>query len=134
MKINKINQDKIILAIELVCPILKEKLITEAFIVGSVAKGTAKPESDIDLIFYHPNPKKNGDEVHMMDINKYLHNNTKIINKKEIKHGLLHDFNYHLYKDELFHIMYYYGYDSNSIKTSEYLEITEEICNEVEES
>ncbi len=131
MKINKINQDKIILAIELVCPMLKEKLITEAFIVGSVAKGTAKPESDIDI--YLINPLFESHNVHTLpdenypNVKKfvdYLHKIGVKFKKSQLK-GKAFVFYYQLYKGEQFHLMY--DYESESIKKAgEYLEITEE--------
>jgi len=152
MKINKINQDKIILSIELVCPMLKKKLITEAFIVGSVAKGTAKPESDIDIYLINPDFKKQlpGSKYDVQLVPSFSKNiedniegniyTDKIVqllidNGVEFKWLLTKHRNLWqcLYKNEIFHFMY--DYESESIKKAgEYLEITEEICNEVEES
>lgn len=150
MKINKINQDKIILAIELVCPMLKEKLITEAFIVGSVAKGTAKLESDIDIYLINPDFKKQKDSYNIQLIPEIIleendeEKNVYTNKIRELLKNLNVEFKYlktkhnefiwmELYKNEIFHFMY--DYESESIKKAgEYLEITEEICNEVEES
>lgn len=46
---------KIEKAVDLVCQLYKVDIITDAFIIGSVAKGTARKESDIDIILINPN-------------------------------------------------------------------------------
>lgn len=49
-----INEDtiseSILKAIEIICSIYSKRLIEDAYIIGSVAKGTATEESDIDII------------------------------------------------------------------------------------
>lgn len=139
MKINKINQDKILKAIELVCPMLKENLIEEAYIVGSVAKGTARIDSDIDLILYNSNFKGSMisfdvdfDDEYILNVVEYLNNKTEnMIRKKETKYGIIHDFNYQLFKNELFHIMTTYEKEYIVKREGEYIEIDEELCNEI---
>lgn len=44
-----ITRDKIEKAIKLICQLYRHKIIDTAYIIGSVAKGTAKIESDIDI-------------------------------------------------------------------------------------
>jgi predicted nucleotidyltransferase len=50
----KIIKHKIEKSLEIICPLYKEILITDAYIVGSVARGTAKKESDIDIMIINP--------------------------------------------------------------------------------
>lgn len=154
MIINKINIDKLTKAFELVCPLYNEGLITEALIVGSVAKGTAKEDSDIDIYLINPKfndsntqlsidvydeyklysvdvPIEHYEEVFNMpviNIYKYLDKMRVefIYGRNEEKGTMWHQ----LYKDEIFHFMY--DYESDSIKKGgEYIEITEEMCDEV---
>ena len=49
-----IIKHKIEITIDLICRLYREELITQAFIVGSVAKGTARKESDIDIYIINP--------------------------------------------------------------------------------
>jgi predicted nucleotidyltransferase len=146
---NKITIDKIVKAVELVCPMLKQNLIFQAFIVGSVAKGTVKEDSDIDIYLVNPDFKKQrlgsryGVELvpsfsenieDDTEGNIYTDKIVKLLINLEAKfkwlpskHGNLWQ---ELYKNEIFHFMY--DYESESIKKAgEYIEITEELCNEV---
>lgn len=153
MIINKTNINKITKAFELICPMFKNKLIEQAFIVGSVAKGTAKEDSDIDIYLINPdfndsdthlNPEKydeyklysvdvpiehHKDAFNMPVINiyKYLEklNVEFIYGRSEEKGTMWHQ----VYKDEIFHIMYDYDVD-NTIR-GEHIEITKEMCDEV---
>ena len=45
---------KIEKAIDLICQLYKADIITGAIIIGSVAKGTARKESDIDIYIINP--------------------------------------------------------------------------------
>lgn len=150
---NKTNIDKIVKAIELVCPILKEKLITEAYIVGSVAKGTAKETSDIDIYLINPDFKKQKDTHDIQLVPELLLENEEeknIYTNKIIDYlkSLGVEFKYletkykdfvwyQFYKDEQFHLMY--DYESDTIKHTiinfihEHIEITEELCNQINE-
>jgi predicted nucleotidyltransferase len=141
MKITKITQDKIMKAIELVCPLLREKLIIEAYIVGSVAKGTARVDSDIDLYLINPDFKKQKDSynIHLIPepilddetYNLYTNNIIEVLKNLgatpkylKTKHEMLWMY---LYKDEIFHFMY--DYESESIKSAgEYIEIDKDLC------
>lgn len=49
-----IIRQKIEKAIKLVCQLYKKDIITDAYLLGSVAKGTAKKESDIDIDLVNP--------------------------------------------------------------------------------
>jgi predicted nucleotidyltransferase len=51
---DELLQDKIEKSIEIICPLYREKLITDAYIIGSLAKGTMKKESDIDILIINP--------------------------------------------------------------------------------
>lgn len=50
----KLTKGKIEKSLEIICPLYRENLITEAYIVGSVATGNAREESDIDIIIINP--------------------------------------------------------------------------------
>lgn len=52
---DNIIREKIEKAVDLICQLYKYNVITNAFIIGSVAKGTARKESDIDIILINPN-------------------------------------------------------------------------------
>lgn len=39
---------------EFICQLYRDNLITDAYIIGSTAKGTAKKESDIDILLINP--------------------------------------------------------------------------------
>jgi len=145
MIVNKINVHKITKAFELVCLLHKEKLITEAYIVGSVAKGTAKEDSDIDIYLTNPLFEYQFN-THQIDLPPSHHKNDIYIKKitdklKELKvephyieleTKITEEMWYWFYKDEFFHFMY--DYESESIrKAGEYIEITKELCNEINE-
>lgn len=49
-----IIREKIEKAIDLICQLYKHNIITNAIIAGSVAKGNAKKESDIDIYLVNP--------------------------------------------------------------------------------
>jgi len=128
---DKIIQDKIERSLEIICPLYRGNLITDAYIIGSVAKGTAKRESDIDILIINPlfeayleelspdeeleNIKKVVDKLKDMGVQFKL-----IAKEKEV----IFNFWYQLYKDELFHIMpQRYFIDSLS-----HIRITEDLC------
>ena len=128
---DKITQDKIERSLEIICPLYRENLITDAYIIGSVAKGTAKKESDIDILIINPlfeayleelspdeeleNIKKVVDKLKDMGVQFKL-----IAKEKEV----IFNFWYQLYKDELFHIMPQ-RYFINSLS---HIRITEDLC------
>ena len=128
---DKITQDKIERSLEIICPLYRENLITDAYIIGSVAKGTAKRESDIDILIINPlfeayleelspdeeleNIKKVVDKLKDMGVQFKL-----IAKEKEV----IFNFWYQLYKDELFHIMPQ-RYFINSLS---HIRITEDLC------
>lgn len=128
---DKIIQDKIERSLEIICPLYRENLITDAYIIGSVAKGMAKRESDIDILIINPlfeayleelspdeeleNIKKVVDKLKDMGVQFKL-----IAKEKEV----IFNFWYQLYKDELFHIMPQ-RYFINSLS---HIRITEDLC------
>lgn len=130
---DKIIQDKIERSLEIICPLYRENLITDAYIIGSVAKGTAKRESDIDILIINPlfetyleelspdeeleNIKKLVDKLKDMGVQFKL-----IAKEKEV----ILNFWYQLYKDELFHIMPQ-RYFINSLS---HIRITKDICHQ----
>ncbi len=50
----KIIKDKIEKSLEIICQLYQNNFIEDAYIVGSVAKGTAKSGSDIDILIINP--------------------------------------------------------------------------------
>lgn len=141
MIINKINIDKITKAFELVCPLLKENLVTEAYIVGSVAKGTAKKDSDIDIYLINPifkeydtELKEDSQEPNVRKIINLLKNYGVVFDVSYYAEHkeTLYNFEWQMYKNEVLHFMY--DYESESIKkVGEYIEITEDLCNQINE-
>lgn len=129
---DKIIQDKIEKAIEVTCPLYRENLIIDAYIIGSVAKGAARKESDIDMLIINPSF-----EAYLEELNpdEELKNIKKVIDKlkdigiqfkyiKEKKRELIFEFWYQLYKDELFHIMPQRVF----IDSQPYIKITRDLC------
>jgi hypothetical protein len=51
---NELVVTRIEKAIELICSLYTKDLITDAYIVGSLAKGTSRKESDIDILIVNP--------------------------------------------------------------------------------
>lgn len=117
----KIIKDKIEKSLEIICLLYKENLITDAYIVGSVAAGTARKESDIDIMIinpifirlgeFPPSPKVIPPSIGERTKRSELFR-SKIVNSlksigvefKEIYYkGTLLWFQ--LYKDEMFHIV-----------------------------
>ena len=107
-----IIREKIEKSIELICPICRKGIIDDAYIVGSVAKGTAKRESDIDIVII-----SDLEDVDLDPNNIYA---TKIVKALkdigvEFKYITTHKYQeegeegfafwYQLYKSELFHIL-----------------------------
>jgi predicted nucleotidyltransferase len=108
-------------AIELICPLYKEDLITDAYIVGSLAKGTSRKGSDIDILIVNPNLWSAADiqptpivlpypqseeekivETLQLDITRTLQNIGVEFKEMSLKDIMLW---YQLYKGEIFHIM-----------------------------
>lgn len=128
---DKIIQYKIERSLELICPLYRANLITDAYIIGSVAKGTVKKESDIDILIINPLF-----EVYLEDLSpdEELENIKKVANKlKDMgvqfkliakEKGFIFNFWYQLYNDELFHIMPQ-RYFINSLP---HIRITEDLC------
>ncbi len=136
LETDKIIQIKIEKSMELICPLLKQNLIEDAYIVGSVAGGTAEFYSDVDInlinpsfeihplfpIFdlrpeiierFSPNIKK------IVDALKHMNVEFKYIKRKGNESW------YQIYKDQLFHIML--TKDVKSIVKPNF-HITNELC------
>lgn len=128
---DKIIQDKIERSLEIICPLYRENLITDAYIIGSVAKGTAKRESDIDILIINPLFEAYLEEL---SPDEELENIKKVVDKlKDIgvqfkliakEKEVIFNFWYQLYKDELLHIMPQ-RYFINSLS---HIRITEDLC------
>lgn len=131
-----INSDRIIynkleIAVELICRLYKQDLITDAYIVGSVVRGTAKETSDIDIYVINPDFKKQiisvGPEQKeesvkkLVDYLKTIDVEFKLLPKRDIEHW------YQFYKGEPLHMMY--SNEIGLITANEYMKITRSYCN-----
>ncbi len=141
---------KIEKAIDLICQLYKSKIITDVFIVGSVAKGTARKESDIDIYLINPlfkelveveplfegqflplSPRLEETEIEellatwranidLVNILKNIGVEFKQIERKD------EIFWYQLYRGELFHLMT--RDRSNPFIIEEGIKITKDLC------
>jgi predicted nucleotidyltransferase len=120
-------------SIWLVCQLYRDNLITEAYIIGSVAKGTARKESDIDILIINPkfeasmeymSPDEESENLKkVVDKLKNIGAKFKLIEKEK---DFIYRFWYQLYKEEIFHIMPQ-KYFINSLP---HVQITRDICND----
>lgn len=55
------------IGLDLICHLYKQNLITDAYIVGSLAEGTATEKSDIDIVIVNPSF---GEYVNFLDLQK----------------------------------------------------------------
>lgn len=128
-------------AIELICSLYRNNLITDAYIVGSLAKGTSRKESDIDILIVNPILLSAADippiptvlpysqseeekivELLQLNITSTLQNIGVEFKEMSIKDIMLW---YQLYKGEIFHIMtrkYFTG-------LTPHIQITRDICD-----
>ena len=141
---DKITKEKIEKSIDLICPLYENNLITDAFIVGSVAKGTAKPESDIDIILVNPIMHNASDlpplpiilpyiqskEEEQLELLRLSISNTLKCIGVEFKEIGLKDIIlwYQLYKGEIFHIM---TRRSRIDITPDSIEIPRDVCKRI---
>lgn len=131
---------KIEKTLELICPLYRHNLITDAYIVGSVAKGTFTKESDIDILIINPIlhnaadlppnhiilPYTQSEEERIveslrLDITNILKNigvEFKEIYLKDI------DLWYQFYKGEIFHIMTRKRFEN----FDQHIQITKDMC------
>lgn len=103
---------KIEKSVELLCSLYRDNLITDAYIIGSVAKGTAKKESDIDILIINPDfelyleslsPDENQENLKkIVDKLKNIGVQFKLIKKETF---VTFEFWFQLYNGEIFHIM-----------------------------
>jgi predicted nucleotidyltransferase len=137
-------KEKIEKSLDIICPLYKLNLIEQAFIVGSVAKGTAHKGSDIDIIIVNPimhnaadlapispvlpyNPDKEeviieSLRVKIVDLLENMGVEFKEIYKKDMH--LWHQ----LYNGEIFHLMTRKDVRFLLIDFKEYIEITKDMC------
>jgi len=138
---DEIIRQKIEKSIELICPLYKNDLITDAYIVGSLVKGTARKDSDIDIIIIHPLLLNAADMSPIPTVLPYTQSEEEKITESlsleiarvlqnigvEFKELSLKDIIlwYQLYKGELFHIMTRNEY----IIESPNIQITRKMCD-----
>jgi predicted nucleotidyltransferase len=127
-------------AIEIICPLYIKNLITDAYIVGSLAKGTSRKESDIDILIINPIllsaadipptptvlPYSQSEEEKIVETLQLNITNTLQSIGVEFKEMYLKDIMlwYQLYKGEIFHIMtrkYFPG-------LTPHIQITRDMC------
>lgn len=128
---DQIIYNKLEIAVELICRLYKQGLITDAYIVGSVVRGTAKETSDIDVYVINPDFKKQiisvGPEQKeesvkkLVDYLKTIGVEFKLLPKRDIEHW------YQFYKGEPLHMMY--SNEIGLITANEYMKITRSYCN-----
>ena len=138
---DEIIRQKIEKSIELICPLYKNDLITDAHIVGSLVKGTARKDSDIDIIIIHPLLLNAADIPPIPTVLPYTQSEEEKITESlsleiarvlqnigvEFKEIYLKDIIlwYQLYKGEIFDIMTRNKYDIESPN----IQITRDMCN-----
>lgn len=104
---DNITRKKIESAIDLLCRLYQYDIITDAYIFGSVAKGTAIKESDIDIYLVNPS-FHNVDDIFRSPLSNYdliLILEDMGIEFIEISRKDLRPMHYQLYKGELFHLV-----------------------------
>lgn len=136
-----IIKHKIEKAIFLICQLYKYGIITNAFITGSVARGTAKKESDIDINLINPLFIKTADIPPEIFIEKFLRKEekekfssylelSKILKDigVEFKQMQIKDFVlwYQLYEGEIFHLMT--APSKDDVLQQENIEISKNFC------
>ena len=100
-------KEKIESAVDLICQLYGYNIITDAYIFGSVSKGTATKESDIDIYLINPS-FHNIDDIFKSPLSNFdliiiLENIG--IEFTEISRKGLKPTTYQLYKGELFHLL-----------------------------
>ncbi len=137
---DEIIRQKIEKSIQLICPLFRHNLITDAYIVGSLIKGTAREESDIDIIIINPlllnaadmppipivlpytqSEEEKLTELLRLEIAKVLQNIGVEFKEIYLKDIILW---YQLYEGELFHIMT----RNNYLIESPNIQITRKMC------
>ena len=139
-ELDKIICNKLEKTTELISLLYRQDLITDAYILGSVARGTVKNKSDIDIFVINPEFEETNTQlfpnVEHFNIKKVV-DYLKSINVKFEKLDVptkctpikdTFGFYFQIYKDEIFHIMY--GNQFGSIESNEYMKITRSYCNE----
>lgn len=134
LKSNKIIYSKLEKITEFLSILYRQDLITDAYIVGSVTRGTAESKSDIDIFLI--NPKFEETNTQLFPDTEYpniklLIDYLKSINVKFEKFDIptkeTFGFYFQIYKDEIFHIMYSNKFEL--MESDEYLKITRTYCN-----
>lgn len=128
-------------AIELICSLYGKDLITDAYIVGSLAKGTSRKESDIDILIVNPIllsaadisptptvlPYSQSEEEKIveslqLDITSTLQDIGVEFKEMYLKDIILW---YQLYKGDIFHIMTRKHFEG----LTPHIQITRDMCN-----
>ena len=118
-------------AIYITCPLYNSNLITDAYIIGSVAKGTARKESDIDIVIINPkfeffmddlSPSEEGKNLkEVVNKLKDMGAEFKILKKEK---EFIHTFWHQLYRNEIFHIIPQKFF----VNHLPHIQITEDLC------
>ena len=117
--------------IGIVCPLYKSSLITDAYIIGSVAQGNVRKESDIDILIVNPEFQFYIDDLGPDEEGKNLKEVVDKLKDMGVEFKLLkrekewaREFWYQLYKDETFHIIPQKIFFNNLPN----IQITEDLC------
>jgi len=138
---NELVVTRIEKAIELICSLYTKDLITDAYIVGSLAKGTSRKESDIDILIVNPIllsaadipptptvlPYSQSEEEKIVELLQLSFTIALQSIGVEFKEMYLKDIMlwYQLYKGEIFHIMTRKDFQG----MTPHIQITRDMCN-----
>lgn len=136
---DQVNQEKVKKALEIICKLYENNYIHNAFIVGSVAEGTASESSDVDIVILNPLFKSTDDRIYpehpdpiIRDIANFLKNSRitfrfiKLPQYEEIYiEELIEGYWYQLYKNEIFQIT---TIESLKELFEPNIEITKDLC------
>jgi len=144
-----ITKYKLQKAIGLICQLYKDDIIATAYIVGSVANGTARKESDIDILLIHPSfdetKELEHESIESITESPYLDEEEKreflkrFVSKINLSNKLIEmgaefkqltlkdtEFWYQIYNGELFHLMT--APDIDILGEDPHIEITKDLC------
>ena len=128
---DNIIRTKIEKSVELICQLYGDNLITDAYIIGSTAKWSAKKESDIDIVIINPKFEFNLEYLDPYEESENIRNVANKLKNMDVQFKIIEKDRYfiskfwcQLYNGEIFHIMPQ-KYFTNSLP---YIRIMRDIC------